>query len=326
MKRRNFITLLGGAVTAWSFAAHAQQPTGSRKVGLLHPGESTVVSARVVAIREGLSGPDNQRDTGVELVIRLADGDVSRLPALATELVNDRVDTIIAAAPPAVQAAAEATTSIPVIAIDLETDPVASGLVTSLARPGRNITGVFLDFPDFSAKCLQLLIESVPTLAGVGVLWDPTTGPLQLKAVEAAAQGFDVRIQVFEARRAADIADAFYALDRSRIQGLLLLSSPLIAGNPQLVADLTIRRNIPTISLFPDIARGGGLLGYGPELQDLYRQVGAMARKILQGAKVAELPVERPTRFRLVANLKTAGLIGITLPPSILLRADEVIE
>jgi putative ABC transport system substrate-binding protein len=326
MIRRQFITLLGGAAAAWPLAARAQQSTRSRKVGLLHPGESTVVSARVVAIREGLSGPDNQRDTGVELVIRLADGDVSRLPALATELVNDRVDTIIAAAPPAVQAAAEATTSIPVIAIDLETDPVASGLVTSLARPGRNITGVFLDFPDFSAKCLQLLIESVPTLAGVGVLWDPTTGPLQLKAVEAAAQGFDVRIQVFEARRAADIADAFYALDRSRIQGLLLLSSPLIAGNPQLVADLTIRRNIPTISLFPDIARGGGLLGYGPELQDLYRQVGAMARKILQGAKVAELPVERPTRFRLVANLKTAGLIGITLPPSILLRADEVIE
>ena len=326
MQRREFITLLGGAAAAWPLAASAQQTARSRKVGLLHPGESTVVSARVVAIREGLSGPDNQRDTGVELVIRLADGDLSRLPALATELVNDRVDTIIAAAPPAVQAAAGATTSIPVIAIDLESDPVASGFVMSLARPGRNITGVFLDFPDFSAKCLQLLIESVPTLAGVGVLWDPSTGSLQLKAVETAAQGFGINVQVFEARRVADIAEAFYALDRSRIQGFLLLSSPLIAGNPQLVADLTIRRNIATISLFPDIARGGGLLGYGPELQDLYRQIGAMARKILQGAKVAELPVERPTHFHLVANLKTARLIGITLPPSILLRADEVIE
>ena len=323
--RRELLVALGGAA-AWPLAARAQQPARSRKVGLLHPGESTVVSARVVAIREGLSGPDNQRDTGVELVIRLADGDLSRLPALATELVNDRVDAIIAAAPPAVQAAAQATTSIPVIAIDLESDPVASGFVMSLARPGRNITGVFLDFPDFSAKCLQLLIESVPTLAGVGVLWDPSTGSLQLKAVETAAQGFGINVQVFEARRVADIAEAFYALDRSRIQGFLLLSSPLIAGNPQLVADLTIRRNIATISLFPDIARGGGLLGYGPELQDLYRQIGAMARKILQGAKVAELPVERPTHFHLVANLKTARLIGITLPPSILLRADEVIE
>ena len=324
--RRELLAALGGAAAAWPLAARAQQPARSRKVGLLHPGESTVVSARVVAIREGLNGPDNQRDTRVELVIRLADGDLSRLPALATELVNDRVDAIIAAAPPAVQAAAGATTSIPVIAIDLETDPVASGMVTSLARPGRNITGVFLDFPDFSAKCLQLLIESVPTLAGVGVLWDPTTGPLQLKAVEAAAQGFGVSMQVFEARRVADIADAFYALDRSRIHGLLLLSSPLIAGNPQLVADLTIRRNIPTISLFPDIARGGGLLGYGPELQDLYRQVGAMTRKILQGAKVAELPVERPTRFHLVANLKTAKALGLTMPTALLVRADEVIE
>jgi putative tryptophan/tyrosine transport system substrate-binding protein len=122
------------------------------------------------------------------------------------------------------------------------------------------------------------------------------------------------------------LAEAFYVLDRSRIQGLLLLSSPLIAGNPQLIADIAIRRNLPTISLFPEIARAGGLLGYGPDIQVLFRQVGAMARKVLQGAKVAELPAERPTRFQLVANLKTAKLIGITLPSSILLRADEVIE
>src|SRR6516165_740057 len=155
-RRREFISLLGGAA-AWPVAARAQQPARNRKVGLLHPGESTVVSARVVAIREGLSGPDNQRDTGVELVIRLADGDLSRLPALATELVNDRVDAIIAAAPPAVQAAAQATTSIPVIAIDLESDPVASGFVMSLARPGRNITGVFLDFPDFKRQSAALI-------------------------------------------------------------------------------------------------------------------------------------------------------------------------
>jgi len=325
MKRREFITLLGGAA-AWPFAARGQQTTKSRKVGLLHPGESTTVNMRVAAIHEGLNGTDNQRDLSFEIIVRLADGDVSRLPALATDLVNNRVDAIVAAAPAAVQAAAGATTSIPVIAIDLESDPVASGFVRSLARPGGNVTGVFLDFPDFSAKCLQLLIETVPTLSGVGLLWDPSTGVLQLKAVEAAAQAFGISAQVFEARRAADIAEAFYALDRSRFQGLLLLSSPLIAGNPQLIADLAIRRNLPTISLFPEIARAGGLIGYGPVIQDLFRQVGGMARKVLQGAKVAELPAERPTRFQLVANLKTAKLIGITLPASILLRADEVIE
>jgi putative ABC transport system substrate-binding protein len=324
--RRDFITLLGGAAVTWPLAARGQQTTKSRKVGLLHPGESTTVNMRVAAIREGLNGTDNQRDLSFEIIVRLADGDVSRLPALATDLVNNRVDAIVAAAPAAVQAAAGATTSIPVIAIDLESDPVASGFVRSLAHPGGNVTGVFLDFPDFSAKCLQLLIETVPTLSGVGLLWDPSTGVLQLKAVEAAAQTFGISAQVFEARRAADIAEAFYALDRSHFQGLLLLSSPLIAGNPQLIADLAIRRNLPTISLFPEIARAGGLIGYGPVIQDLFRQVGGMARKVLQGAKVAELPAERPTRFQLVANLKTAKLIGITLPSSILLRADEVIE
>jgi len=325
MRRRAFITVLGGAA-AWPLAARGQQTTKSRKVGLLHPGESTTVNMRVAAIREGLNGTDNQRDLSFEIIVRLADGDVSRLPALATDLVNNRVDAIVAAAPAAVQAAAGATTSIPVIAIDLESDPVASGFVRSLAHPGGNVTGVFLDFPDFSAKCLQLLIETVPTLSGVGLLWDPSTGVLQLKAVEAAAQTFGISAQVFEARRAADIAEAFYALDRSHFQGLLLLSSPLIAGNPQLIADLAIRRNLPTISLFPEIARAGGLIGYGPVIQDLFRQVGGMARKVLQGANVTELPVERPTRFQLVANLKTAKLIGITLPASILLRADEVIE
>ena len=323
--RRELLAALGGAA-AWPIAVRAQQTTKSRKVGVLHPGESTTVNMRVAAIREGLNDPDNRSGSSPEIIVRLADGDVSRLPALATDLVNNRVDTIVAVAPAAVQAAAGATKSIPVIAIDLESDPVASGFVRSLARPGGNVTGVFLDFPDFSAKCLQLLIETVPTLSGVGVLWDPTTGALQLKAVETAAQGFGILVQVFEARRAADIAEAFYALDRSRFQGLLLLSSPLIGGNPQLIADLAIRRNLPTISLFPEIARAGGLIGYGPVIQDLFRQVGGMARKVLQGANVTELPVERPTRFQLVANLKTAKLIGVTLPASILLRADEVIE
>jgi putative ABC transport system substrate-binding protein len=320
LKRREVTTLLAGAA-AWPLAARAQ-PARNRKVGFLHPGQSAIVNARTVALREGLTDDP----LNIELIIRLADGDLSRLPALASDLVSNRVDAIVAAAPPAVQAAAGATTNIPVIAVDLESDPVASGFVVSLARPGRNITGVLLDFPDFSAKCLQLLIESVPTLAGVGVLWEPSTGSLQLKAVEAAAHAFGISVQVFEARRVADIAEAFYTFDRSRVQGTLLLSSPLIAGSPQLIADLATRRNIPTISLFPDIAREGGLLAYGPDLQDLFRQAGAMVRKVLQGAKVAELPAQRPTRFQLVANLKTAKLIGVTLPPTLLARADEVIE
>ena len=309
----------------WPFAANAQHVAKSWKIGVLHPGQAAAVDARITAIREGLNRPDNQA-SGLELVVRLADGNLSRLPALATELVNDRVDVIVAAGPPAVQAASGATATTPVIAIDLESDPVAIGFIASLARPGRNVTGVFLDFPDFSAKCLQLLIESVPALAGVGVLWDPTTGSQQLDEVKRAAQGLSVRVEVFEARRVADVADAFYALDASRIQGVVVLSSPLFGGNPQMVADLAIKRNVPTISLFPDIAREGGLLAYGPDIQGLYRQAGAMARKVLDGARPAETPAERPTRFQLVANLRTAKRLGITLPTSILLRADETIE
>jgi putative ABC transport system substrate-binding protein len=329
MRRREFITLLGaslgGMAAGWPFAANAQHVAKSWKIGVLHPGQAAAVDARITAIREGLNRPDSQA-SGLELVVRLADGNLSRLPALATELVNDRVDVIVAAGPPAVQAASGATATTPVIAIDLESDPVTIGFIASLARPGRNVTGVFLDFPDFSAKCLQLLIESVPALAGVGVLWDPTTGSQQLDEVKRAAQGLSVRVEVFEARRVADVADAFYALDASRIQGVVVLSSPLFGGNPQMVADLAIKRNVPTISLFPDIAREGGLLAYGPDIQGLYRQAGAMARKVLDGARPAETPAERPTRFQLVANLRTAKRLGITLPTSILLRADETIE
>jgi len=328
MRRREFITLLGasfGGMAGWPLAANAQHVAKNWKIGVLHPGQAAAVDARITAIREGLNRPDSQA-SGLELVVRLADGNLSRLPALATELVNDRVDVIVAAGPPAVQAASGATATTPVIAIDLESDPVAIGFIASLARPGRNITGVFLDFPDFSAKCLQLLIESVPALSGVGVLWDPTTGSQQLDEVKRAAQGLSVRVEVFEARRVADVADAFYALDAARIQGVVVLSSPLFGGNPQMVADLAIKRNVPTISLFPDIAREGGLLAYGPDIQGLYRQAGAMARKVLDGARPAETPAERPTRFQLVANLRTAKRLGITLPTSILLRADETIE
>jgi putative tryptophan/tyrosine transport system substrate-binding protein len=325
MRRRQFITLLGGAA-AWPLAARAQQPARIPKVGVLHPGQASAMTARMSAIREGLSERDSLREPAIELIVRLADGDLARLPTLATDLVASRVDVILAAGPAAVQAASTATASVPVVAVDLESDPVASGLVASLARPGRNVTGVFLDFPDFSAKCLQLLTEAVPGLARVGVLWDPSTGSLQLKAVESAAQSLRVSVEVLEAQRVADIAEAFYILDPLRIQGVLVLSSPLFGGNPQLVADLAIRRRIPSISLFPDIARAGGLLAYGPDIQGLYRQIGVMARKVLRGAKPADLPVERPTTFQLVANLRTAKALGLELPATLLSSADEVIE
>jgi putative tryptophan/tyrosine transport system substrate-binding protein len=325
MKRREFITLLGGAA-AWPLAAGAQWPSRKATIGVLHPGQASNVNRRMTAFREGLSESEPRREANVELIIRLADGDLTRLPTLAMDLVANRVDAILAAGPPALQAARGVTKVIPVIAVDLESDPVGSGFVETLARPGGNVTGVFLDFPDFSAKCLEILTESVPALAKVAVLWDPTTGSLQLDAVAAAAKRLGIGTQVFEARRVADIADAFYGIDGPRIQGALILSSPLFGGNAQVVADLALKRIIPTISLLPEFAREGGLLGYGPDIQGLFRQAGGMARKVLHGVKPAEIPAERPSRFQLVANSRTARQLGIELPPSILARADEVIE
>ena len=284
------------------------------------------MTLRLEAVREALSKSEKEGDPTIDMLVRLADGNLSRLPKLAAELVEDRVDAILAAGPPAVQAARGATATIPIIALDLESDPVASALIASLGRPGGNVTGVFLDFPDFSAKCLQLLVSPsrpCPPSASFG-----TQPPVHFSSnsVQAAARGYGIRVEVLKARRVADIADAFYAVDRSRLAGVLVMSSPLFGGNPQIVADLAMRRKLPTISVFPDVAREGGLLSYGPEIQDLYRQAAGMARKVVRGATPAEMPVERPTRYLLVANVKTAKVFGVTLPPSILLRADEVIE
>ena len=245
------------------------------------------------------------------------------MPSLAADLVNNRVHAIVAVGPLAVQAAKDATADIPVIAIDLESDPVASGWIESLAHPRGNLTGVFLDFPDFAAKCLQPLKEAAPSLAGIGVLWDPTTGSLQLAAVQAAARGMGVDIKVFEARRAADIADAFSALHLAHMGVSCFIAA--VGGNPQVVAGIAVRKKCHDL-LLPDIAREGGLLAYGPDIQGVYRQAGGMVRKVLQGTNPAEMPAERPICFELIENLKTAKALGLEIPATVLARADEVIE
>ena len=321
MRRREFIRLVGGVTVAWPLAVRAQHPRKWR-IGFLHPGQSAVVATRIVAFREGLgaSGGD------AEIIVRLANEQLSQLPAMAVELVDQNVGAICAVSPPAVRAARDATRSIPIIAMDLESDPVANGWAASLAHPGGNITGAFLDLPGFHAKSLQLLREAVPGLAKAGVLWHPASGGLQLETVRNAASTLNVTLVVFEVSRPSDFESVFRAMARAQVGGVLMLSSPLFGGNPQLLADLTLQYRLPAISIFPDFAQKGGLMGYGPELQNLFLQAGVLARKVLQGTAVAELPLERPTRFKLVANLKSAGALNLTLPTSILLSADEVIE
>ena len=326
MRRRKFITLLGGAAAAWPLAARAQKPGKIPKIGFLFPGTDTVAPARIAALLEGLGAVGYREPDQIELVSRVTGGDPSRVAPMATELIASNVDVLVAISPAAVQALRSLTSTIPIVAFDLETDPVGSGLVKSLARPGGNITGLFFDFPDFSKKWLELMREALPQLTKIGVLWDPATGFTQLRAIEAAAETMNIKLEIVEVRALAELDEAMTVASKESIDALVMLSTPLIGGSYQALANFTLQRRLPAVTLFPDFARSGGLMGYGPNLPNGYHQTARMVAKVLQGTKPADLPVELPTKFELVINLKTAKAIGIELPTAILLRADEVIE
>ena len=242
------------------------------------------------------------------------------------EVVERNVDVILAISSVMVQAFRQATRTIPIVALDLETDPVESGLVDSVTRPGGNITGLFFDFPDFTKKWLELLREAIPQLSRVAVLWDPATARTPRQAVEQAANSLSIELDVIEVRTRADFEEAFVTAARRSAGAVLMLTSPLIGANAQPLAELAIHHRLPAVTLFPDFARAGGLLAYGVNLLDMYRQTGIMVAKVLQGRKPAELPIERPAKFELVLNLRAAKRLGMQIPTSILLRADEVIE
>jgi putative ABC transport system substrate-binding protein len=262
----------------------------------------------------------------VEFISRFADGNPTRLAPMANELIDRNVDVIAAVSTGAANAVRAATATTPIVALDLETDPVATGMIASLARPGGNITGVFFDFPEFRTKLLELLKEAVPSLSKFAILWDPNSGPAQLKSVEDAAEGMKLKMEKLEVRNAAEMNQAFDAAKRADVDAVMILSSPFIGANAKLAADLTLRYELPAVSLFSEFARNGGLMSYGPNILDIYRRVGSIAAKVLQGSKPADLPVELPTNFELIVNLKTAQAIRVTIPTSVLLRADEVIE
>ena len=294
------------------------------KIGFLYPGVVAAAPTRIAALEDGLRAVGIQKGQ-IEIVMQHADGDPSRMPALANALVDAKVDVVVAISAPAVQAMRSITT-IPVVANDLETDPVAGGIVASFARPGGNITGVFFDFPDFTKKWLELLKETLPQLSFAVVMWDPTSGLVQRKAIEATAGLLNVRLQVIEVRTLADLDTAFAEAGKRKPDAVLMLSSPVFGTSPQRVADLCQQQRLPAVTLFTEFARAGGLMAYGANLLDVFRQTGTMVGKVLLGTKPADLPIERPSKFELVVNLKTAKALGITMPTSVLLRADEVIE
>ena len=326
MQRREFITLLGGAISAWPFAAHAQGLKAIPKVGFLFPGPEEVAKSRRVLLLDGLRSEGFREPDQVTLVTRATNGDLTRISPLINELIAEKIDVLIPLGPAVTRTALSLTTSIPIVIFDLETDPIESGWLRSYAHPGGNITGIFSDFPDFSAKWLELLKEAVPNCAHIVVLWDPTTTTVQTKAIAVAAQQVHVSSEVVEIKGAAELDAVFETVNAHRPDGLLILSSPLVSIYSKRLAELALKYRMPAISLFSNFARTGGLLSYGPDLNDLYREAGAMAGKILKGTNPAILPAERPTRFEMIVNLQTAKALNLTMPTSILLRADEVIE
>lgn len=308
----------------------AQAPGKAARVGMLRtdaPGAASVTTENIAAFKQGLA--DEGFVEGQNLVIDIATPRASthRLEDLARDLVRANVDVIQASGPQAVRAASRATTAIPIVAYDFETDPIAAGFITSFARPGRNVTGMFLDLPELAGKWVELLRQAVPRMKRAGVLWDPATGDGQRRAVEAAARSLGVTAQTIEVRQRSELETGFRQARAARVDAIVVLSSPVLAG-PALaaVAELALRARVPTINLFPQYAEAGGLLAYGPRSMTLYRELGRVVAKIVRGARPADLPIVRPARFELLVNLKTARQLGLAVPAELVGRADRLIE
>jgi putative ABC transport system substrate-binding protein len=286
------------------------------------PSDPSLVTAFADGLRQ--LGYDDGRNVVVDH--RHAGGQPNRLPELAQDLVRASVDVLFARGAGALTAAKQATSAIPIVAVDLETDPVAMGFVKNLARPGGNVTGVFLDLPDLSGKQLQLMREVLPVLSRVAVLGDPVLNAPQFAATDAAARTLAMELQRVDLRASTDVEGALDIAARARAGALLLLSSPLVFNQRARISTLAMRKRLPAVSMFVEFAEAGGLMAYGPSLREAFRRCGGYVGRILQGAKPAEMPVERPEKFDLVVNSKTATALGLTMPRIVTARADKIIE
>jgi len=307
--------------------AAAQQPAKVPRIGFLGGSAPAALAHSLEAFRQGLRELGYVAGQNIALESRWAEGRFDRLPALAGELVRLRVDLIVTAGTPAAHAAKEATASIPIVAAAVG-DPVGTGLVASLARPGANLTGLSDITVDLSAKRLELLKELVPTASRIAILWNPAhpTNPLQLRETRAAAQALGITLQSLEVQRSGELERAFAAIRRERAGALVVLSDPFMLLHRGRLADLAANNRLPTMYPWREHVEAGGLMAYGVNLPDLFRRAATYVDKILKGAKPADLPVEQPMRFELVINMKTAKALGLTFPPSILIRATEVIQ
>jgi putative ABC transport system substrate-binding protein len=322
LRRREFIALLGGA-SALPLAARAQQAGRVRRIGFL--GTGNISNPEILVFRNSLR--EFGYAEGRNLAIEWRFVELNALPTFANELVQLNPDAIVATGGPAVRAVQQATHTIPII-MSFSGDPVGTGLIASLARPGGNLTGLSLMSPDLSAKRVELLREAFPKIGRVATLWNPDDPvyALELQRTDAAARALGITLQPIEVRARVDFEAAFSVMARDHADALIVFAHGLTISNRPDLVTLANRLRLPTMYGLRQYVNDGGLMSYGPNLSALYGRAAIFVDKILKGAKPADLPVEQPTKFELVVNVKTAKALGLTIPESFLLRADEVIE
>jgi len=315
------------ALLAVAVMTEAQQPTKVPRIGYLAAAPASANLARIGAFRQGLRELGYTEGKNIVIEYRYAEGKPDRLSELADELVRLNVDAIVTAGPTVTRAAKEATATIPIV-MAFAGDPVGSGFVASLARPGGNITGLSSLSPEISGKQLELLKEIVPKLSRVAILGSSTepANPQSLKEIELAAGAFGVQLQYLDVLGPKDIETAFRTASKRRADAILVLPSAVFNTHRKQIADLAKMSRLPAIFYAPEWVEDGGLVSYGVSFTDLYRRAATYVDKILKGRKPADLPVEQPTKFELLINLKAAKQIGLTIPPNVLVRADKVIK
>jgi putative ABC transport system substrate-binding protein len=325
MKRREFITLLGGAAVAWPLAARAQPKIP--RVGFMGNSTAALEANLVGSFRDGLRELGYEEGRNIIIEYRWADGKYERFPALVAELIAAKVDVIVTAGTPAALAVKKATTTIPLVMVAVG-DPVGTDLVPSLARPGGNLTGLSSIAPDLEGKRLDLLREVVPTLSHVAMFIN-SINPFHVASMRqalAAAQAMGIRLQQHDIRKSEDLDDAFAAIRKDRPDALLILADRVFLHNRERLMDFTKEQRLPNINAYTELVEVGGLMSYGPSYEDMHKRAAIYVDKIIKGAKPADLPIEQPSKFTFVINLKTAKALGVTVPPSLLTLADKVIE
>jgi putative ABC transport system substrate-binding protein len=324
MDRRAFIERVAGGLLAMPLAATAQ-PTKSHRIGFLGNGDPTALSSQDEAFRRSLRELGWIEGQNVMIDYRWAEGNPDRLPTLVAELVQAKVDVIVVSGSPAIRAAQNATRTIPIVFVVL-TDPVTLGFVPSLARPGGNMTGLASDFEELITKDLQLLKEAVPTLSRVGLFYPSVVPPALLTAAETAARSLGLAALPLNVVGPAEFENAFKVARNKRADAILVLPSPYFDAQHARLIELAARYHLPACYEFRNYVRDGGLMSYGPSIDAMFARSASYVDRLLKGANPGDLAIERPTKFELVINLKTAKTLGLSIPQSLLLRADEVIQ